>query len=119
MIKIKDIKKILDNIEENCPILLMGDAVIDFKKDYTNPVNKVRNIDDVRELVAYYSGIDFLDYPLVIEGLSFLDNKAVFVLLKLVEESELNIILLSKFDKISPIILSRIKTKIKYYKEET
>lgn len=41
------------------------------------------------------------------------------MLLKLVEESKLNIILLSKFDNISPIILSRIKTIIKYYKDET
>ena len=113
-----DINKVIDNIEEYSPVLLLGSAVQDFKKVYTSKIEKVKNIEDVRDLVGYYKGIRELDYILVIDGLSFLGKDAIFTLLKLVEDSELDIILLSKFDNVPAVIVSRVKFIVKYSNKE-
>lgn len=55
----------------------------------------------------------------MIDGLSFLNQDALFILLKLVEESELNIILLSRFDNIPSVILSRVRKIVKYKNKES
>jgi len=112
-------EELVNDIEKHTPALLLGDAVKDFIKQYDGKIDRVRNIDDVREIVSYYMNLPNLDRILVIEGLSFLNRRASFMLLKLVEESTLSIILLSRFDNVSEIILSRIKTIIKYKKSKT
>lgn len=116
----EDVLEVIEDVDKSSPVLLLGDATIDFKKEYEGgPINKVRDTEDVRDLVAYYTGMPRLPYPLIIEGLSFLNKKSIFLLLKLVEESEFSIVLLSRFDNISPIILSRVKTTIKYQNSNT
>ena len=100
---------ILNDVSERSPLLIMGSYVAQFRKDYPYPIKSVRSSDEVRDLVSQYTGIKVLEYPLVIEDLSFLDMKSSFLLLKLVEESKYPIILLATFDKVSPIILSRVK----------
>lgn len=112
----EEIGNFIIDIEKYSPVLLLGDAVKDFIQVYDGKIDRVRNIDEVREIVSYYMNLPSLDRILVIEGLSFLNKKASFMLLKLVEESSLPIILLSRFDNISEIILSRIRTIMKYNK---
>ena len=55
-----------------------------------------------------------MDYPVVIGDLSFFDADDLFFLLKFIEETKLKIVLLSKFDNVSPIVLSRMKSVVKY-----
>ena len=110
---------LIKDIENNTPMLIMGTAVMDFKKGYGKPIKVVRTTEEVRDLVANYASISSLDVPLVIDDLSFLkDNLSSMLLLKLVEESKFNLILLSLYDKVSPIMLSRVKTIIKYQKDK-
>lgn len=112
--KREDLGKLMMDVETYSPVLLMRDAVKDFIKNYEGKIERVRNVDDVRELISYYVGIPDLGRTLVIEGISFLNQRASFMLLKLVEESKLPIVLLSRFDNVSEIILSRIRTTLKY-----
>lgn len=113
------IKEIVRSPDQYAPALLMASAALDFKRLYEHPIRTVRTTEEVRDLVAYYISLRSLEHCLVIEDLSFLQEQASFLLLKLVEESEFPVVLLSTFDKVSPIILSRIKTFVKYSKEKT
>lgn len=101
------------------PALIIGDAVVDFKKEFSGPIVSVKDVTELKEVIAYYSGIPRLDRLLVIEDISFLGKDVNTSLLKFVEETELELVLLSKFDKIDEVLLSRIKKVIKYYKEPT
>lgn len=113
-----DLGMVLEDIDNRSPLLLMGSSVLDFKRMYKGPIKIVRDNDSVRELVSYYSSIVALDRPLVIDDLSFLSSMGVSLLLKLVEESTFPVILLSMFDSVDSILLSRVKTVIKYSKDE-
>ena len=99
----------IEYVRSRSPLLLMGGEVFDFRKGTQYPVRSVRTSDDVRELVAYYTGVEQVANPLVVEDLSFLDGRSSFLLLKFVEESPIPIILLSLYDRVSPIILSRMR----------
>ena len=106
-------------LEENqaFPLLIMGDAVTDFKKNYTDKINTAENLEEMRELIAYYTSISHLDRPLVIEDISLFAKNGEGVLLKFVEDTKLQLILLSRFDKVSNVLLSRVKLVVKYYKD--
>lgn len=99
------------------PLLIMGDAVTDFKKNYGDKINTAENLEEMRELIAYYTSISYLDRPLVIEDISLFAKNGEGVLLKFVEETNLRLILLSRFDKVSNVLLSRVKLVVKYYKD--
>ena len=101
------------------PALIVGDAVVDFKKEFNGPIVSVKDIAELKEVIAYYSGISQLDRILVIEDISFLGKDVNTSLLKFVEETKLDLVLLSKFDKMDEVLLSRIKKVVKYYKEPT
>lgn len=113
------VKEIIEDIEGNSPILLLGQATMDFKKHYDKRIDRVSNAEKVKEVVSYYTNLPALRVPLVLDGISFLNKKSIFTLLKLVEEATFPVVLLSKFDKISPIVLSRVKTVLKYQSEKT
>lgn len=106
-------------IEENnaFPLLIMGDAVTDFKKSYRGMINSVEDLDGMRELIAYYTSIKGLDRLLVVEDISLFAKNGEGLLLKFVEETPLKLILLARFDKVSNVLLSRVKRVVKYYKE--
>lgn len=107
-------------IEENrmYPLLIMGDAVTDFKKNYKGPIITIQDMDSLRDFISYYGSINYLDRPIVLEDLSFLPQGSEGYLLKFVEESKLDLILISRFDRVSPVLLSRIKNVQKYYKDK-
>lgn len=100
------------------PLLILGGAVQDFKKEYDGQIIRLNDATEVREFVSYYNSISKLDRVLVIEDLSFLPDSCEGLLLKFIEESKLNLVILSVFDKVSPIMLSRVKRVIKYSKEK-
>lgn len=106
-----------EKIQETCPLLLVGKAVSLFKQMYKGPVNELKNTDDVREFISIYTGIES-SKPVVISDLGYLQKQAAFLLLKLVEESKFPAIVLSTEDKIDSILLSRMKTVIKFPLDE-
>lgn len=94
------------------PVAILGGAVFPFLQSYKGRVNKVETLDEVRELVDYYTGVSYLEYPVVIGDLSLLPSSkmAESLLLKFLEESKLNIILFASLDCLSGVILSRMAT---------
>lgn len=101
------------------PLLVVGSAVVEFKKAYTDVIVRVQDIEGLREIVSYYTAIKELDRLLVIEDIAFLPRKADGILLKFVEESPLKIVILSTFDVVDSVLVSRFKRVIKFSKEET
>lgn len=102
------------------PALIIGNAVVDFKKNYHGPIARVTTPEELRDLVSYYSGIDDIGRILVVEDISFLSNPSLEgLLLKFVEESKLPLVLLSTYDKVSSVLLSRCKEVVKYYHNKT
>lgn len=99
------------------PLLIMGDAVTDFKKNYSGKINAAENMEEMRELIAYYTSISYLDRVLVLEDISLFAKNGEGVLLKFVEETLLDLVLLSRFDKVSNVLLSRVKRVVKYYND--
>lgn len=108
-----DLKNSIEDIYNTSPLLIIGEARLLFLKAWKYKVNNVSKIDDLRELVTYYALVQD-NKPIVIDDLSLLQPNALRVLLKLVEESKTPIILLSSYDNIDSILLSRIKTYIRF-----
>jgi hypothetical protein len=103
------IKQILSE-KELCPCILLGKYVAEFKKIYKGKIFSAYKLEDVKYIVNNYLGMsDLDDRYFVIDGIGFLSAIGQNALLKFIEESKLPIILLSYYDKVSPIILSRIK----------
>ena len=107
------IEKLLEHVEM-CPCLLIGKYVTEFKKVYKDTIERVYTLDDVRYLIDAYDGISNINSKfLVLDGIGYLSHVGQNSLLKFIEESKLPIIILSYGDKISPIIMSRMKIIVK------
>lgn len=104
-------------MKKGYPKIIIGDAVLDFKKEYKGVIRKINDVADLREIVSYYKGINYLENDIVLEDFGFLPQICESVLLKFLEETSLNVILLYTYDKASSIILSRAGSVIKYYKD--
>ena len=117
--KKNEIFKVLNpkTIQETCPVLLIGKAVMLFKQMYKGVINELKNSNDVRDFVSDYTGIES-SKPVVISDIGYLDKKTAFLLLKLVEEAKFPVILLSTEDKVDSILLSRVKRIVKFPKDE-
>ena len=109
MDKSEVIKNILKS-KEYCPCLLLGRYATEFKKFYRDKIFMVNDLDAVRNVVNNYSGIEDLEGRyFVMDGVGFLSDIGQNSLLKFIEESKFPIVLLSYYDKVSPIIMSRVK----------
>ena len=111
----KEAKLLMDtvnNVFKTSPLLLIGESYLIFKKSYEGKIIEIDK-DNIKDIVEYYSMLT-LSYPLVIRDISTLNNVQVNYLLKLLEESKNPIILLASYDNINSILLSRIKTIIKF-----
>ena len=107
------IEKLLEHVEM-CPCLLIGKYVTEFKKVYKDTIERVYTLDDVRNLIDSYDGVSSVNSKfLVLDGIGYLSHVGQNSLLKFIEESKLPIIILSYGDKISPIIMSRMKIIVK------
>ena len=102
------------------PALFIGSAVVDFKKNYSGPIARATTPETLRDLVSYYTSMADIGRILVVEDISFFSSQSLEgLLLKFVEESKIPLVLLSTYDKVSPILLSRCKEVVKYYHEKT
>lgn len=102
------------------PLIVIGGAVVDFKKYYKGPISRATTPEDLRDFVSYYQSVSDLGRVLVLEDISFLSNPSCEgLLLKFVEETRLSLVLLSTYDKVSSILLSRAKSVVKYYNTKT
>ena len=107
------IQKVLDN-RSMCPCLMIGKYVNDFKKIYKDVIERVYTLKDVKRVVDEYDGIESVNSGvLVLEGVGYLSDAGQNSLLKFIEESKLPLIILSYNDKVSPIIMSRMKVVVK------
>lgn len=113
MAKPKDLKFAIENIYETSPVLIIGEARLLFLRSWKYKVCNITNTKDLRELVDYYSTITD-NKPIVIDDLSNIQQNSLKLLLKLVEESKTPIILLGSIDNIDKILLSRIRTFIRF-----
>lgn len=111
--QIKVLQNTFSNVKDKSPILLVGGAMILFKRMSNKMIYSLKNTADVRDFISQFSGIRF-NKPVIVEDIGRLDEKASFLLLKLVEEAKFPIILLSYKDNISAILQSRVKTYIKF-----
>lgn len=116
MAKPLDLKHAIEHIYDTSPILIVGEARLLFLKLWKYKVNRVSNTKDLREVSEYYSLVDDTK-PIVIDDLSLIQGNSLKILLKLIEESKTPIILLSSFDNLDSILLSRIKTFIRFKEE--
>lgn len=103
----------IKNINNKTPLMIVGGAVPMFKRMYKGNIYRITNPNETRDFVSNFTGLT-LDKPVVLEDISLLSYGAQFLLLKLVEEAKFPIVLLTLQDRVSPIILSRVKTYIKF-----
>jgi hypothetical protein len=101
------------------PLVVIGDAVTDYKRYYDGVIITLQSISDLREKIAYYSSVSNIGRVLVLEDISFLGTEATAALLKFIEETTIPVVLLSRYDKLDRVLLSRIRRVVKYYKEPT
>lgn len=105
--------------KEAYPIAIVGSPVRELKTKTELPIRRITSREETSELVASYTGVRSLSYPLLIEDLAFLSPQVHQQLLKFLEESPLQVVLLSTYDVFTPPLLSRIKTFIKAPLERT
>lgn len=112
-----DIDNFIDMILKNkkmCPVLMIGKYVNRFKQKFDGTIERIYTLEDVRNVVREYEGIEHINSEyLVLDGIGYLSQVGQNSLLKFIEESKLPIILLSYTDKVSPIIMSRMKIVVK------
>lgn len=107
------IKRVLNN-SDMCPCLMIGKYVNDFKHIYKDVIERVYTLNGVKRIVEEYDGIEHVNSGvLVLEGIGNLSDVGQNSLLKFIEESKLPIIILSYNDRVSPIIMSRMKIVVK------
>ena len=95
------------------PRLYIGRAAQDLKSKCPFPINQVYK-DTLSEFISYYTTIQTMAFPLVIEDIAILNPTQQSILLKFVEDSPLKIILLSSEDNVISTILSRMSLVYKY-----
>ena len=103
----------VNNIGKTSPLLLVGEeCILTFSKAWEG---KIIDLDssNIKDIVEYYA-ITKLSYPLVLRDISDLNSIQINYLLKLIEDTDNPIILLASYDNINSILLSRIKTVIKF-----
>jgi hypothetical protein len=112
--KISDFVSMVLSNTDMCPCLMIGKYVNEFKQIYKDTIERAYSLSEVRGLIEEYEGVTNVNSKyLVIEGVGYLSSVGQNSLLKFIEESKLPIILLSYNDKVSPIIMSRMKIVVK------
>lgn len=102
------------------PKLFIGTAAKAFckfieKSNYNYSINYISTKEDLVNLIESYSHYKKYKLPVIISDISFLSPVEQSILLKFIEDSNLNIILLASRDNILGTIISRMKEFRKYY----
>lgn len=85
------------------------------KNHYTYNINYISTKEELIDLIDSYSHYKNYTLPVIISDISFLSPKDQSILLKFIEDSDLNIILLASRDNILGTVISRMKEFRKYY----
>lgn len=102
------------------PKLFIADASKAFisylkKHGYDYPINYISTREDLIDLIDQFSAYSNYNLPVIISDISFLNHKDQSLLLKFIEDSKLNVILLASRDNILNTIISRVKEFRKFY----
>lgn len=112
------LKKTIEDLDNTSPVLIIGDAMTLFLKAWKYKTVSISNVNDLKDAVDYYSMVA-PSTPLVIYDLSIIPKDKLSILLKFVEEYKHPLILLGSIDNFDSIILSRIKTFVKFNVSKT
>ena len=99
----------MSNIKGRTPILLLAQAAEIFKNLYSDRVYNIKNEEDLEDIQNL--NISRIRKPIVVEDISSLYNDED--ILKLIEESNLQFILLAYRDNLSETLMSRCKSMLK------
>nr|DAQ48019.1 MAG TPA: DNA polymerase III, delta subunit [Bacteriophage sp.] len=110
------VEKILHS-ENMFPCLLIGEYVPIFKSKYKGTIERVYTLQEVRDLIQREEIVRNKDRMIVLDGIGYLSETGQNSLLKFIEESVSKIVLLSYTDRLSSIILSRVKFVYKSWKK--
>ena len=102
------------------PKLFIGEAAKAFckfieKNNYDCSINYISSKEELESLVDRFSHYKHYMLPVIISDISFLSQLEQSLLLKFIEDSKLNIVLLASRDNILSTIISRMKEFRKYY----
>lgn len=102
------------------PKLFVGAAAKAFckfieKNNYNYNINYISSKEDLVNLIDSFSHYKNYTLPVIISDISFLSPLEQSLLLKFIEDSNLNIILLASRDNILGTVISRMKEFRKYY----
>lgn len=102
------------------PKLFIGQAAISFKsflkkKNLDYNINYVSTKEDLESIIDIYSAYKNYTLPVIISDISYLDSRGQSLLLKFMDDTNLNIILLASRDNILDTIISRVKEFRKFY----
>lgn len=105
------------------PKLFCGGAAIAFKNylkknHYNYEINYITDRDDLLNFIDTYSHYKNYTLPVIISDISFLKKKDQSLLLKFMDDTNLNIILLASRDNILDTIISRVREFRKFYVED-
>lgn len=105
------VNNILKDPKKLTPCVLIGGSLVStFKRCFKGTIETIYSIDDVRRVVDEYDGIESVNSGiLALVGVGALYETGQNSLLKFIEEAKLPIVILSSNDRVSPIIMSRVK----------
>lgn len=102
------------------PKLFIGQAAVAFrqflsKNNYNYEINYIADKEDLINLIEKFSHYTNYSLPVIISDISYLGKQEQSMLLKFMDDTNLNIILLASRDNILDTIISRVKEFRKYY----
>lgn len=102
------------------PKLFCGAAAISFKNflqknKYSYEINYIYDREDLLNFIDVYSHYKNYTLPVIISDISYLSKNDQSLLLKFMDDTNLNIILLASRDNILDTIISRVKEFRKFY----
>ena len=111
------LKTTIETYKTSSPILIVGGAFKLFLKAWKYKTISIIDESHLEEVIEYYQFVEPTT-PLVIYDLSILSKKALNRLLKFIEEYKHPLILGSTLDNFDNILLSRIKTYVRFNTDE-
>lgn len=102
-----------EGVKAEYPIALVGKPARELLSTTELPIRRAHSKEELDDIIAQYHMVPKTATPLVIEDLSYVPTHSLPKLLKFLEESKLQIVLLATYDVLTPTILSRLRTVIK------
>lgn len=116
----QSLKSTENKVPKIFPKLFVGGAAQSFKSyikknNFNYEINYISDREDLVSLIETFSKYKEYHLPVIISDISFLSKKDQSLLLKFMDDSKLNIILLASRDNILGTIISRVKEFRKFY----